>query len=139
MKKIMGVSLIALLTVGTVSAGAVDRVTLVDDTANSEVATTSYVKGAYNALGEAINSIDAGIGSVTEGSVNGAISVDGTSVAVHGLGSAAYTSSSAYDAAGTAATAEQNTKNYADAKILTVYTTWNSNARDTVTLSNPSE
>ena len=43
------------------------------------------------------------IQSVTEGSANGTISVDGTDVSVHGLGSAAYTASTAYDAAGSAA------------------------------------
>ncbi len=42
---------------------------------------------------------------IAEGSVDGAISVNGSSVAVHGLGSAAYTASTAYDAAGTAAAA----------------------------------
>ena len=40
--------------------------------------------------------------SVTVGSANGTISVDGDDVAVTGLKSAAYTESSAYDAAGTA-------------------------------------
>ena len=40
--------------------------------------------------------------SVTVGSANGTISVDGEDVAVTGLKSAAYTESSAYDAAGTA-------------------------------------
>ena len=41
--------------------------------------------------------------SVTEGATNGTIAVDGTDVAVHGLGSAAYTASTAYDASGAAA------------------------------------
>ena len=41
--------------------------------------------------------------SVSEGATNGTVSVDGTDVAVHGLGSAAYTASTAYDAAGTGA------------------------------------
>ena len=40
-----------------------------------------------------------GITSVTTGSANGTISVDGTDVAVKGLGSAAYTASTAYAAA----------------------------------------
>lgn len=42
--------------------------------------------------------------SVVEGATKGAISVDGTEVAVHGLGSAAYTDSSDYDVSGAAAT-----------------------------------
>ena len=39
---------------------------------------------------------------ITEGSTNGTISVDGTDIAVHGLGSAAFTDATAYDAAGEA-------------------------------------
>lgn len=42
-----------------------------------------------------------------------------------------------FDATGAAATAETNAKAYADAKLLTVYTTWNTTATDTTTLSNP--
>lgn len=57
---------------------------------------------------------DTAIQSVTEGSANGTISVDGTDVNVHGLGSAAYTASTAYDAAGSASAAETNAKAYAD-------------------------
>lgn len=57
---------------------------------------------------------DTSVQSVTTGTENGTISVDGTDVAVNGLGSAAYTSSSYYDVAGSASTAEVNAKNYAD-------------------------
>jgi len=42
---------------------------------------------------------------VAEGTTNGTIAVNGSDVAVHGLGSAAYTASTDYDAAGTAAAA----------------------------------
>ena len=45
---------------------------------------------------------DSAVQSVTEGATNGTIDVDGTEVAVHGLGTAAYTASTAYDAAGAA-------------------------------------
>lgn len=41
--------------------------------------------------------------TLTTGTTNGTVSFNGTEVAVKGLGSAAYTESSAYDAAGTAA------------------------------------
>lgn len=51
---------------------------------------------------------------VAEGSANGTISVSGKDVAVHGLGSAAYTDASAYDAAGAAAQALKDAKEYAD-------------------------
>lgn len=43
--------------------------------------------------------------TVAEGATNGTVAVNGSDVAVHGLGSAAYTASTAYDAAGTATTA----------------------------------
>ena len=52
--------------------------------------------------------------TIATGSTNGAISFNGTNVMVKGLGSAAFTESSAYDAAGAASTAETNAKNYAD-------------------------
>ena len=39
---------------------------------------------------------------IAEGETNGTVAVNGTDVAVHGLGSAAYTEASAYDAAGAA-------------------------------------
>lgn len=51
---------------------------------------------------------------ITEGSTNGTISVGGEDVPVHGLGSAAYTNSTAYDAAGAASTALTNAKAYTD-------------------------
>ena len=43
--------------------------------------------------------------TVAEGATNGTVAVNGSDVAVHGLGTAAYTASSDYDAAGTAAAA----------------------------------
>ena len=59
-----------------------------------------------------------GVRAVSTGATNGTISVNtnGTSaeVPVYGLGSAAYTASTAYDASGAASTAETNAKNYAD-------------------------
>lgn len=52
-----------------------------------------------------LNGVDfTGVKAVTTGSTNGTVSVDGTDVAVQGLGSAAYTQSTAY------ATAAQGTK-----------------------------
>ena len=64
---------------------------------------------------------NSGVRSVATGSANGTISVNtnGTSVdvAVKGLGSAAYTASTAYDEAGAASTALTNAKAYTDAEI----------------------
>ena len=46
------------------------------------------------------------VNTVVSGTANGTIAVDGEDVAVKGLGSAAYTASTDYDAAGSAATAQ---------------------------------
>ena len=54
------------------------------------------------------------IQNIETGGANGTISVDGTDVQVKGLKSAAFTPSTNYDAAGSAAAAETNAKNYAD-------------------------
>lgn len=51
---------------------------------------------------------------VIEGTTQGAISVKGKAVKVHGLGDAAFKASTAFDAAGAATTAETNAKKYAD-------------------------
>lgn len=51
---------------------------------------------------------------ITTGTTNGTINVDGTNVSVKGLGSAAYTASSAYDTAGAASSALADAKEYAD-------------------------
>lgn len=63
------------------------------------------------------NSNTAATLSFASGSANGAIAINGTDVAVKGLKSAAFQEASAFDAAGAAATAEQNAKTYTDGKI----------------------
>lgn len=55
------------------------------------------------AVQDSLDLADSAVQSVVEGSTNGTISVDGTDVAVHGLGSAAYTDTTAYDPVGSAA------------------------------------
>lgn len=81
---------------------------------------TTYSAGTgISFSGTTIN--NSGVRSVATGSANGTISVNtnGTSVdvAVKGLGSAAYTASTAYDAAGAANTALSSAKSYTDAEI----------------------
>jgi len=91
----------------TASAAPKYQLAEANEAVDGVVATAGYVKGAYNAAIKAINKVsetaNGAVQSVTEGSTNGTILVDETPVAVHGLGSAAYTASTAYDAAGTAA------------------------------------
>ena len=153
MKKILGISLVAVLTAMPLIAGAaVDtadpgatnanapeataapKYSLVqaNSTNDGKFATAGYVKGAYNAAIKAVNktAVDAKNGAnLTDGTVaetklatevqtklnagasalqaadittgteqmaNGTISVDGTAVAVKGLGTAAFTDSTAY-------------------------------------------
>ena len=50
-----------------------------------------------------LDAADSAVQSIAEGATNGTIAVDGTDVAVHGLGSAAYTAATAYDVSGAAA------------------------------------
>lgn len=57
----------------------------------------STVQASLNLADSALQS-----GDIAEGSTNGTISVDGTDISVHGLGTAAFTSSTAYDVAGAA-------------------------------------
>lgn len=52
--------------------------------------------------------------TLKSGDTNGTVKFNDKEVAVKGLGSAAYTELSAYDTSGSAATAEQNAKDYAD-------------------------
>lgn len=54
---------------------------------------------------------------ITEGATNGSIAVKGVNVAVHGLGSAAYTNSDAYDAKGSADAALSSAKEYVNQMI----------------------
>lgn len=55
MKKLLGISLVAVLTATPLMAGAADVTLITPNPATTDVATTSYVKGAYNELGKAIN------------------------------------------------------------------------------------
>lgn len=66
---------------------------------NASITEAKLAKEVTDKLAKAVSAVQ----SVTVGSANGTISVDGKDVAVTGLKSAAYTESSAYDAAGTAA------------------------------------
>lgn len=75
------------------------------DVADTAVA-NQYVSQVVETDGKiAVTRAPLPVTSVTEGSANGTIAVNGADVNVHGLGSAAYTESSAYEVAGAAAAA----------------------------------
>ena len=75
------------------------------DVADAAVA-NQYVSQVVQTDGKiAVTRVALPVTSVTEGSANGTIAVNGANVNVHGLGTAAYTDAAAYEAAGTAAAA----------------------------------
>lgn len=67
--------------------------------ANKNVTKAKLEQTVQDSLGKA----DSAVQTVAEGTENGEILVDGEAVKVHGLGSAAYQNSDAFDGAGTAA------------------------------------
>ncbi len=90
--------------------------------ADAQTDTLEFVAGngitiTPDATNDKITIANSGIRTVTTGSSNGTISVNGSNVAVKGLGSAAYTASTAYDTAGAAASALGEAKNYTNTKI----------------------
>lgn len=96
-----------LVDVYTAKENAAQVQVAISDT--NEVSATIVAKSVTNTeLSDNVNTslgrADSAIQSVSTGTANGTISVDGVNVAVHGLGSAAYTNSNAYDASGSAAT-----------------------------------
>ena len=76
--------------------------TYITATANENKVTVAATKKTTDAIALAETALQKN--DIAEGTTNGTIKVDGTDVAVHGLGSAAYTEASAYDASGAAAT-----------------------------------
>ena len=75
------------------------------DVADAAVA-NQYVSQVVETDGKiAVTRVPLPVTSVTEGSANGTIAVNGADVNVHGLGSAAYTDTADYEAAGAAAAA----------------------------------
>ena len=84
-----------------------DTTTIVKDGTGLKVANGSIGSTQLDStVNASLDKANSAVQTVAEGSANGTISVDGTNVAVHGLGSAAYSDTSAFDAAGAAAAAE---------------------------------
>lgn len=74
------------------------------------------LNGSWNSNPVSTIEIPETVYTLATGTANGTVKFNGTDVAVKGLGSAAYTNASAYDAAGSAKTAEDNAKAHADGK-----------------------
>lgn len=99
------------ITEGKLGANAVTTAKIAD----ANVTKAKLDATVQASLGKADTAIQAD--DVVEGATNGTIAVDGADVPVHGLGSAAYTESNAYDAAGSASQAETNAKAYVDTAL----------------------
>ena len=112
-----------LLTQFTSGSQTGDMVMVDVDQINHEItATISDGTITMSKLSSTVQAAIANAGAiqtVIEGSTDGTIAVNGTDVAVHGLGTAAYTNSTAYDTAG-AASAVLGT-NLDTAATMTVY------------------
>lgn len=105
-RKISATVVAGSITSAELAADAVTTVKIAD----GNVTYAKLAADVKTSLGKANSAVQ----SVIEGTTNGTISVDGTAVAVHGLGDAAFKASTAFDVAGAANTAEQNAKTYAD-------------------------
>lgn len=93
-------SLVEYVTSGSQSG---DMVTIsVNGNHQVTAAITDGTITAAKLTSELQSTISGAVQSVAEGSTNGTIAVDGTDVVVHGLGSAAYASTSDFDATGSA-------------------------------------
>ena len=96
-------------SIGTteLASGAVTTAKIADsNVTTAKIADENVTKGKLaSGVQASLDLADSAVQSVTEGSTNGTVDVDGTDVAVHGLGSAAYTASSDYEVAGAAAAA----------------------------------
>lgn len=84
-----------------------------DKIADKNVTKAKLADNVQASLGKA----DSAVQSITESTVNGSILVDGTEVAVHGLGSAAYANAEDFDATGSATSALNSAKAYTNAEI----------------------
>lgn len=100
----------------TIVAGSVGATELAANAVTTEkIVNGNVTKAKLHADVQAsLEKADSAVQSVVTGSANGTVSVDGTDVAVKGLGSAAYTNADAYDAAGVAE--EKANQALADAK-----------------------
>ena len=88
----------------TVAISATNEITVtINEISGSKLSAGSVAKAKLDQTVQgSLDLADSAVQSVAEGATNGTVAVDGTDVAVHGLGSAAYTASTAYDVAGAA-------------------------------------
>ena len=110
------------------AASAAQAAAAEDATTKATTAETNakaHADGLNTAMDARMQKVEAdstdAVKEVISGTANGTVKVDGEDVAVTGLGSAAYVDINAFEASGSAATAEQNAKDYTDEAL-----TWGS-------------
>lgn len=110
------------------AASAAQEAAATDATTKANTAETNakaHADGLNTAMDTRMKAVEAAstdaVKEVVSGTTNGTVKVDGTDVAVTGLGTAAYANLDSFDAGGSAATAEQNAKDYVDEAL-----TWGS-------------
>ena len=99
--------------------------------ASSGIPKTDLASGVQTSLGKA----DTAVQSVVSGSANGTISVDGTDVAVKGLGTAAYTASTAYATSAQGGYANSALQSVGAGDYITVGTKSGNNGAKTQTIT----
>lgn len=92
----------------TIVAGSITATELAANAiTTAKIADANVTKAKLSSEVQAsLGKADTAVQSVTEGSANGTIAVNGSNVNVHGLGTAAYTNTDAYEAAGSVAAAK---------------------------------
>lgn len=92
----------------TIVAGSITATELAANAiTTAKIADANVTKAKLSSEVQAsLGKADTAVQSVTEGSANGTIAVNGSNVNVHGLGTAAYTNANAYEAAGSVAAAK---------------------------------
>ena len=92
----------------TIVAGSITATELAANAVTTEkIADANVTKAKLSSEVQAsLGKADTAVQSVTEGSANGTIAVNGSDVNIHGLGTAAYTNTDAYEAAGSVAAAK---------------------------------
>lgn len=113
---------VAVTGLGSAAYTSADAYDVAGAASSAQTAAQSYTDTKIAAVNDTISKIDTGVMSVTTGTANGAIHVDGEDVAVKGLGSAAYTEASAYDASGAAAQALVDAKTHVATEIAKINT-----------------
>lgn len=104
------------VTATELASNAVTTIKIADNNVTTDKIANKAITEAKlsDDINASLDKADSAVQSILTGATNGTINVDGSEVSVFGLGTAAYTASTAYDAAGSASTAQSNAEAYTD-------------------------